>query len=387
MSIYKLDSINSNQRIKTRVRMAKFFLRGVNFSCSLIVLSMLSATFTIFNATKSLPPRLVNSNKFPPWAIGQKTWPQITVLVIACVSLVMCVGIFWSYTRGGHRRAEKVAIYYTTFAVATFVFSTVMWILGAVVLQSSKANGNAQDMWGWSCKQNTRSDLFQKEVNYALICRLQNWSLVCCIIEVVVELATIAVYGIIFYRYFSKRRLRKSMAGRDKARSDLYLAQLRSQSAPNTPGLNPYTAPRGDLKEHYAVSSYEAAPSAEQGQGHFDESTRYVDPERKISQPRPFVLQPPPIKIQTATPKMQQTGFTPISLNDNRSPSPPSRVYTPPTRTYSPPSRSYSPVSPIEQQQQEHFGVAPGEQVYDSVPIPGAYAHPSSPVNGGFPKP
>ena len=365
--------------------MAKFLLRGVNFSCSLIVLSMLSATFTIFNATKSLPPRLINSNKFPPWAIGQKTWPQITVLVISCVSLAMCVGIFWSYRRGGHRRAEKVAIYYTTFAVATFVFSTVMWILGAVVLQSSKANGNAQDMWGWSCKQNTRSDLFQKEVNYALICRLQNWSLVCCIIEVVVELATIAVYGIVFYRYFSKRRLRKSMAGRDKARSDLYLAQLRSQSAPNTPGLNPYT-PRADVKEHYAVNSYETGPSAEQGQTRFDGSTQFIDPERKMAQPRPFILQPPPIRIQTATPKMQQTGFTPIPLCSNRSPSPPSKTYTPPSQRYSPPPLTYSPVSPIEQQQQQHFGAAPGEQVYDSVPIPGAYASASSPVIDGFPR-
>ena len=36
------------------------------------------------------------------------------------------------------------------------------------------------------------------------------------------------------------------------------------------------------------------------------------------------------------------------------------------------------------EQHQEHFGAAPGEQVYDAVPIPGAY-QPMSPTHtGGF---
>jgi hypothetical protein len=36
--------------------------------------------------------------------------------------------VFWNYWRGGHKRAEKVAVYYTLFAVAFFIFSTVMWV-------------------------------------------------------------------------------------------------------------------------------------------------------------------------------------------------------------------------------------------------------------------
>jgi hypothetical protein len=63
--------------------------------------------------------------------------------------------------------------------------------------------------------------------------------LICCIIEVVVETFTIIIYGVVFYRYYSKRKLRKSMDLRDKARSDMYLAQLRTQTAPNTPGFGP----------------------------------------------------------------------------------------------------------------------------------------------------
>jgi predicted permease len=81
--------------------------------------------------------------------------------------------IFWGYARGGHRRAEKVAVYYTTFAVIFFIFSIVMWGVGAAILSQSKAHGNGQDIWGWSCKDNKRRALFQNDVSYALICRLQ----------------------------------------------------------------------------------------------------------------------------------------------------------------------------------------------------------------------
>ena len=149
--------------------MAKMCLRGVNFSCSLIVLSMLSATFTIFNTTKNLPHR----SNLPPWAPKQQIWPQITLLCIACVSLAMSIGILIAYCRGGHRRAEKAAVYYTVFAIGFFIFSIVVWAIGAAILNQSKRNGNGKDMWGWSCKDGKRKDLFDQDVDYALICRLQ----------------------------------------------------------------------------------------------------------------------------------------------------------------------------------------------------------------------
>lgn len=157
------------QKVKVRVRMAKMCLRITNFSCSLIVLSMLSTTFTIFNTTKSLPLR----SNLPAWSPNQKTWPQITLLCIACVSLAFSLGIFYAYWRGGHKRAQKAAIYYTFFSIAFFTFSIVMWAIGAAILNQSKKNGGGKDMWGWSCKDGKRKDLFQQDVDYALICRLQ----------------------------------------------------------------------------------------------------------------------------------------------------------------------------------------------------------------------
>ncbi|KIW01435.1 hypothetical protein, variant [Verruconis gallopava] len=326
-------------KVKTRVRVAKFVLRGVNFSCSLIVLSMLSTTFAIFNATKSLPPR----NNLPPWSSVGKVWPQVTLLVIACISLFLCMVIFYGYWKGGHRRAEKVAVYYTTFAVGFFIFSIVMWGVGAVILNQSKANGKGQDIWGWSCNDNTRRALFQDDVAYALICRLQNWSLVCCIIEVVVEVFTIAIYGVVFYRFYSKRKLRKSMAIRDRARSDLYLAQLRSQSVPNTPGgpLSPrdggWRPPVGHPLNKDSLSQ------AEKG-----ESEYFA---RKIAEPQPFQLMPAPTKAKPAA-----------------------------KPAFAVPEETPSPSSPLPlETRQAHAPTAEGETQYGEVAIPGAYATPSSP--------
>lgn len=334
-------------------------LRGVNFSCSLIVLSMLSTTFTIFNATKAIPIR----NSFSPWAPNQKIWPQVLLIVIAAISLFMSLVIFYAYWKGGHRRAEKAAVYYTAFACMFFVFSIVMWGIGAGVLQGAKNNSNGKDMWGWSCVDNTRKQLFQNEVSYDLICRLQNWSLVCCIIEVVVETITIAVYGIVFYRFYSKRKLRQSMATRDRARSDLYLAQLRSQSAPNTPGFAPPMSAR-DGGWRPPVDYYVNGGAAEDGMQYANDTK---------NGPQPFQLQAPPIRVQGATPKQQQMGFEPIQTNVRE-------------RTPSPPEDQRSPLiaeAPREQVQ-EHFAAAPGEQVYDAVPIPGAYQPATSPTSESF---
>ncbi|KAI9641126.1 hypothetical protein NHQ30_010556 [Ciborinia camelliae] len=232
-----------------------------------------------------------------------------------------------------------------------------MWALAAGILQGARNSGNNKDIWGWSCVDNKRRELFQEKVDYALVCRLQSWSLVCCIIEIVLESITIAIYGVVFYRYYSKQRLRKSMAIRDRARSDLYLAQLRTQSAPNTPGFGP----RSPSYSQYAKSprfppgAYQGGPEAEEG---LAAQTRFVEANPGLrNQVKPFTLQAPPIKVQSATPKISQGGF------DALAPPPP----------------------PSQQQQQqpshrvvEHVDAAPGEQTYASVPIPGAYASPLS---------
>ncbi|RAO73949.1 uncharacterized protein BHQ10_009961 [Talaromyces amestolkiae] len=341
-------------KIKVRVRAAKVLLRTVNFSCSLIVLSMLSTSLTIFRATKDLPAR----SNLPPWAVGTNPWPQYLLLVMSCVSLAAALFVFYGYWRGGHRRAEKVAVWYSVFSVGFFTFSTVMWVVGAAVFQSSKANSNGQDLWGWSCNDNLRHQLFQDQVNYSLVCRLQDWSLVCAIIEIVLEVIVICIYAVGFYRFYTKQRLRKTMDIRDKARSDLYLAQLRVQSAPNTPGFFPMT-PKSPYMSMAAQQYHrDAYSAAENGESYAVQYATPKSPTRVVT--KPFQLQAPPIRVQNATPKVAQQGFGAPAVGIAQ-------------------SSDHSNEEDMSEKVNDHVGAAPGEKTYEAVPIPGAYAGPMSP--------
>jgi hypothetical protein len=142
------------------------------------------------------------------------------------------------------------------------------------------------------------------------------------------------------------------MDNRDKARSDLYLAQLRTQTAPNTPGFGPLSpsystyakSPRLPPSASFATS----ASDAEEG---YAPGTRFVDASRPgaAAPAKPFALQAPPIKIHAASPKSSV-----------------------------PSMRSFTPPAPAAETHAGHAPVAPGEQQYAAVPIPGAY-QPASP--------
>ncbi|KAI9832382.1 MAG: hypothetical protein M1819_004370 [Sarea resinae] len=312
-------------RMKFRVRIAKVFLRGINFSCSLIVLSMLSSTFAIFNATKAIPKR----NNLPPWAENQKIWPQVLLLCIAAVSLFLSICIFYAYYKGGHRRAEKSAKYYTYFSLAFFLSSIIVWAIGAGILHQTRQHSGQKDMWGWACNSNQRKKLFEGQVHYDLVCRIQNWSFVCAFIEIVVEMCAMAVYGAGLYRFYTKNRLRKSMNVREKARGDLYLAQLRTQTAPNTPGF------KSPMASTFPPSYADPHSVAERGEG---SAVQYAEEQPQgFPAEKPFQLQAPPIRIQNATPKPAQAEFGSSS-------------------------------------ELRHYDeAAPGETQYEAVPIPGAY--------------
>ncbi|TGZ78960.1 hypothetical protein EX30DRAFT_342817 [Ascodesmis nigricans] len=212
--------------IKLKVRLAKVVLRSINCACSLVVLALVSSTFAIFFATRNLAPR----NNFRPWAVDTPQWPQIVILVIACISLILSFGIMYGYWKGGHSRAERMALRATIFAGGVFIFTIVIWSIGIGVMQGSRDNNDDKDMWGWSCKDNMRKKLYQDTINYDLVCRQQDWVVVCAIIEIGVETLAIAVYLFAFYRlFYTKRRLRKSLQIRDEARSSLWLAKLQEQ--------------------------------------------------------------------------------------------------------------------------------------------------------------
>jgi hypothetical protein len=165
----------------------------------------------------------------------------------------------------------------------------------------------------------------------------------CCIIEIVVETLTILIYAIVFYRFRSARRLRKSMVIRDKARSDLYLARLRAQSAPNTPGF---------ADRVHSLTSMNPESDVEEGHAtHY--TTQHVDVKQEglmTMSPKPFQLQPPPIRVGSATPSSKVNGLEHVALGATQQ----------------------------QELVQAHVPAAPGEQTYEAVPIPGSYASPLS---------
>ena len=119
---------------------------------------------------------------------------------------------------------------------------------------------------------------------------------------------------------------------RESARNDLYLAKLKSHSAPNTPGL------KTPMSEKFPTGIREdPINDAEKG-----ESTQYASKRQSFSQPKPIALQAPPIKVQSASPTTEQQDFD------------------------------------SEPKAQQHVPAAPGEQTYEAVPIPGAYSSPLS---------
>lgn len=189
---------------------------------------------------------------------------------------------------------------------------------------------------------------------------LQDWGLICAVIEIVIEVLVLIIYVVVFYRFWTKRRLMKSMDRRDKARNDLYLAQLHIKSAPNTPGFPGFSSypPKSPFSTAQAIDPHS---SAEKGEVQQPATTQYATP-RSPTRPTPsFQLQAPPIKIQQPTPVMAQEEFAP----------------RPSAPLVSPSSQSQSP-SPPPQNASQHVA-APGETDYGSVPIPHAYTNPMAP--------
>jgi hypothetical protein len=146
------------------------------------------------------------------------------------------------------------------------------------------------------------------------------------------------------------------MDARDKARSDLYLAQLRTQTAPNTPGFGPLSPSYNAAKSPRFPQSahFDSIDTAEKGE--FEPGTRFVEKPMSQRPAKPFALQPPPIKVHPASPK---TTFQPQF--NFAVPAPPA---------------AYAPAKPVNSS--EPAPMAAGETQYAAVPIPGAY-QPASP--------
>ena len=131
------------------------------------------------------------------------------------------------------------------------------------------------------------------------------------------------------------------MNKRDNARSDLYLAQLRMQSAPNTPGLPQH---RDGLASHKSPMGMNFPKTVHDSDDSDNDSIDNVDAAEKGRHHGMFDAEDREYEVRHNNFHMS---VTPPPDHDAR-----------------------------EENVNEHVPAAPGEQTYAAVPIPGAYASP-----------
>ncbi len=164
-----VQTANSHhEQVKLRVLGTIMVFQVINLICSLIVLPTTAATLHIFNQTKTFQLR----NSFHPWAVHTKTWPQMSLLVAAIMSLVPSIVILHICWRVVHGWNLKPARSFKIFIPITLLFTIIMWAVAAHALHSSKRDGHDNSIWGWSCRDGKERELFH-DVVYALICRMQ----------------------------------------------------------------------------------------------------------------------------------------------------------------------------------------------------------------------
>jgi hypothetical protein len=163
---------------------------------------------------------------------------------------------------------------------------------------------------------------------------------------------------------------------RDKARSDLYLAQLRTQSAPNTPGFGPKSPAFSQyvLSPRFPPSTYRSLGDIEEGASPFTPGGKGLVIPQSAFSPRQtgFKLQAPPAKANPATPATPKAGYKPPTAAD-LSPVTPSSSSSSSASASASASASGPALGPAVTVN-EPAPMAEGEKKYEAVPIPGAYA-------------
>ena len=221
------------------------------------------------------------------------------------------------------------------------------------------------------------------------------WSLICCVIEVVVE---IIHYYHLRYRLLPILLQAEAPQVHGSPRQSSLRSVPRTAPYPNctqypwlwalSPSYSTYMkSPR------FPPSAYNNDPlsKAEDGFSGIEPGTRFVEAKPAFAQkPRPFALQAPPTKAlktpqnteapKAEAPKAEAPKAEAPKAEAPKTPQKTAFVAPPPAQKTAfavpPPPAAYGPA---RQTRTEPAPMAAGEKQYDAVPIPGAYAAASPP--------
>jgi len=193
-------------RLKRNIRRFRFGVRCAKLCCSVVVISLLSANFAIFIRTQD---NLINDNGAvqPAWG-DTKSWPAILLLTVASVSSLISIFVLLSYLKSV-KWANRLAGVHATIMITASVVSLGIWAISAGLFHKQATGFNVPSIWSWSCNHKGSSNT---SINFNQICLTQNWSFICAIIEVMLEILTLGSFLLIFVRMKSKKEMRKSMS-------------------------------------------------------------------------------------------------------------------------------------------------------------------------------
>ena len=71
-------------------------------------------------------------------------------------------------------------------------------------MQTVRTSQNGKDMWGWACNKSTgvavRRLTYANEIDYDLVCTMQDWNFICTMIHVATVVVSAAVWIVAAWR-------------------------------------------------------------------------------------------------------------------------------------------------------------------------------------------
>ena len=155
------------EKLKRRIRMLQIAARGVSTLFSIVMFAIM-----IYANVKHYTTKGTIRNGRDPWPLhGTKVWPALMLLAASGFTLVVSLGILFSYCC-----CFKKAWASWKLTVAQYAVHIMGWLVVAILYRYEKSlHGDNDDLWGWSCstKANDIQAAFNGVVNFKSLCRVQ----------------------------------------------------------------------------------------------------------------------------------------------------------------------------------------------------------------------
>lgn len=148
-----------------------------------------------------------------PWALDSSVWSTYLLLATSVITFIGNLITLASYCKGvkSANRANDTA---STISYIIFAIHALAWVATAAAYRVAK---NGSDLWGWSCKGQGIVELqesFQGVVNFRKQCRVQGGSWIISVLEAIVGVLAVIIFGLAYKRLSIQRKMGTSREGR-----------------------------------------------------------------------------------------------------------------------------------------------------------------------------